>query len=73
MDRYTRDCMKQWCPSDEYIQENPSCYKWLFNTTETNQVPQSTSQRVERMAQRRWLALGGFRHQASLPLAPVAL
>ena len=28
--------MKQWCPSDEYNNENPSCYKWLFNTTETN-------------------------------------
>ena len=36
MDRYTRDCMKKWCPSDEYNNANPSCYKWFFNTTETN-------------------------------------
>ncbi|MAD26010.1 MAG: hypothetical protein CMO44_17780, partial [Verrucomicrobiales bacterium] len=36
VDRFTRDCMKQWCPSEEYIQKNPSCYKWFFNTTETN-------------------------------------
>ena len=35
--------------------------------------PAAASLRVERMAQRRWLALSGFRHQASLPLAPVAL
>jgi len=35
-DRYTRDCMKKWCPSDEYANANPSCYKWFFNTTETN-------------------------------------
>ena len=44
VDRYTRDCMKKWCPSEEYIQENPSCYKWWFNTTETNPVPQSVSE-----------------------------
>lgn len=37
VDRYTRDCMKKWCPSDEYANANPSCYKWFFNTTETNQ------------------------------------
>ena len=67
MDRYTRDCMKKWCPSEEYIQENPSCYKWWFNTTETNQVPQSVSESArgrgglgERMAPKRhWPALSG--------------
>ena len=25
MDRYTRPCMKKWCPSDAYNAENPSC------------------------------------------------
>ena len=44
VDRYTRDCMKPWCPNDEYVRENPSCFKWFFNTTDTNQVPQSGSQ-----------------------------
>ena len=44
VDRYTRDCMKPWCPNDEYTQQNPSCFKWFFGTTDTNPVPQSGSQ-----------------------------
>ena len=44
VDRYTRDCMKKWCPSDEYSQENPSCFMWFFNTTERNPVPHNGSE-----------------------------
>ena len=44
VDRYTRDCMKQWCPTDEYVRENPSCFKWFFGTRDTNPVPQRVTE-----------------------------
>ena len=28
--------MKEWCPSEEYNAENPSCWKYYFNTTNIN-------------------------------------
>ena len=67
VDRFTRDCMKKWCPSDEYANENPSCYKNYFNTTVRNPAPRAGQSRHaaqggvgycgERMSQRHWFAL----------------
>ena len=68
VDRYTRDCMKPWCPNEEYVRENPSCFKWFFNTTDTNPVPQSGSQS-------RHVARGGLgerlAHNGAVALASV--
>ena len=40
LDRYTIPCMKEWCPSEAYVQEHPNC-AWEFPNEQRNEVPRA--------------------------------